>query len=235
MQYQVHKEETRGAANFGWLNAKHSFSFGSWQNNQRVHFGMLRVLNDDIVKAGFGFGKHPHDNMEIITIPLKGALEHKDDTGGQGVIQLGDVQVMSAGSGIQHSEFNHSKIEDVNLFQLWIFPDRKNVAPRYDQATFNLSDRENKFQTVVSPSGNEGLWIYQNAWISLANFTKPQTTQYTIKAANNGAYIMVVEGSITIGNETLHKRDAIGIWDTTAIDIELNKATQLLVIDVPMN
>lgn len=235
MQYQVHKQETRGAANFGWLDAKHSFSFGSWQNRERVHFGMLRVLNDDIVKAGFGFGKHPHDNMEIITIPLKGALEHKDDTGGHGVIQLGDVQVMSAGSGIQHSEFNHSKDEDVNLFQLWIFPDRRNVTPRYDQQTFHLKDRENKFQTVVSPYGNEGLWIYQNAWISLANFIKPQTTKYTIKAHNNGAYIMVIEGSITIGNETLAKRDAIGIWDTTDIAININEPAQLLVIDVPMN
>lgn len=235
MQYTIHKQETRGAANFGWLDAKHSFSFGSWQNRERVHFGMLRVLNDDIVKAGFGFGKHPHDNMEIITIPLKGALEHKDDTGGNGIIKLGDVQVMSAGSGIQHSEFNHSKEEDVNLFQLWIFPDRKNVAPRYDQRTFDLADRENKFQTVVSPYGSEGLWIYQNAWISLANFTQAQATNYTIKANNNGAYIMVVEGSITVGNEILTKRDAIGVWNVGEVAINVNEATQILVIDVPMN
>jgi quercetin 2,3-dioxygenase len=187
MNTVLHTANSRGHANHGWLDAHHSFSFGSWHNPERVHFGMLRVLNDDIVKAGFGFGKHPHDNMEIITIPLKGALEHKDNTGGHGVIKRNDVQVMSAGSGLEHSEFNHSKSEDVNLFQLWIFPDRKNVAPRYDQKTFDEADRINKFQTLVKPYGNDGLWIYQNAFISVANFTATQTATYNINANGNGA------------------------------------------------
>lgn len=234
MQTVFHPANTRGHANHGWLDANHSFSFGSWYNPERIHFGMLRVLNDDIVKAGFGFGKHPHDNMEIITIPLKGALEHKDNTGGHGIIKRNDVQLMSAGSGVEHSEFNHSKTEDVNLFQLWIFPDRKNVAPRYDQKTFNEVDRLNTFQTVVKPYGNDGLWIYQNAFISLANFTKSQKANYNIQSTGNGAYILVIEGSVEIDGNILNKRDAIGVWNTESIDVIISENAELLVIEVPM-
>lgn len=235
MKTIIHKSETRGHVNHGWLNAKHSFSFGQWYNPERVHFGLLRVLNDDIVKAGFGFGKHPHDNMEIITIPLSGALEHKDSTGGHGVIKKFDVQVMSAGSGIEHSEFNHSKTEDVNLFQIWIFTNQKNVAPRYDQKTFLPDERQNKFQTVVKPHGNDGLWIYQNAFISLGNFDENTNTTYSINSKGNGVYVMVVDGEIEIDGNTLNKRDAIGIWDTDIINISTKTKTELLVIEVPMN
>lgn len=235
MKNIIHKSETRGNVNHGWLNAKHSFSFGQWYNPERVHFGLLRVLNDDIVKAGFGFGKHPHDNMEIITIPLSGALEHKDSTGGHGVIAKNDVQVMSAGSGIEHSEFNHSKTEDVNLFQLWIFTNKENVAPRYDQQTFSASDRQNKFQTVVSPFGNDGLWIYQDAWISLGNFDAQNSSSYQVKKQGNGIYLLVIEGEIEIDGNILSKRDAIGIWDTDAINILSKTNTEILLVEVPMN
>lgn len=235
MNTVLHTATSRGHANHKWLDAHHSFSFASWYNPERVHFGMLRVLNDDIVKAGFGFGKHPHDNMEIITIPLKGALEHKDNIGGHGLIKRNDIQVMSAGSGIEHSEFNHSKEEDVQLFQLWIFSDRKNVTPRYDQKTFNEADRINKFQTVVKPFGNEGLWIYQNAYISLANFIDPQHTIYTINSKGNGVYILLIEGSIEIDGKTLNKRDAIGVWNIDSVEIKIISPAELLVIEVPMN
>lgn len=235
MKTEIHKSNTRGQANHGWLDAKHSFSFGQWYNPERTHFGKLRVLNDDIVKAGFGFGKHPHDNMEIITIPLSGALEHKDSTGGQGVIAKNDVQVMSAGTGIEHSEFNHSKTEDVNLFQLWIFTNKKDVAPRYDQQTFNPLDRTNKFQTVVSPFGENGLWIYQDAYISLGNFDAATLSSYTIKKQGNGIYLLVIEGEVEIDGNTLYKRDAIGVWDTDAIDILCKTNTEILLVEVPMN
>lgn len=234
MNTVLHTANSRGHANHGWLDAHHSFSFASWYNPERVHFGMLRVLNDDIVKAGFGFGKHPHDNMEIITIPLKGALEHKDNVGGHGIIKRNDVQVMSAGSGVEHSEFNHSKTEDVNLFQLWIFPDKKNVAPRYDQKTFDEKDRINKFQTVVKPFGNKGLWIYQNAYISMANFTETQTTNYDLQSKGNGAYILVIDGSLEIDGKILNKRDAIGVWNTENIAINIANKAEVLVIEVPM-
>lgn len=234
MNTTIHSAISRGHANHGWLDANHSFSFGSWYNPERVHFGMLRVLNDDIVKAGFGFGKHPHDNMEIITIPLKGALEHKDNIGGHGIIKKGDVQVMSAGSGVEHSEFNHSKTEDVNLFQLWIFSNKKNITPRYDQKSFNIDERENKFQTVVSPFGHEGLWIYQNAFISLGNFTKTQTVNYAIKFKGNGIYLLVVEGEIKVDDHTLQKRDAIGLWDLENVDIIIPENAELMIIEVPM-
>lgn len=235
MKTTIHKSNERGHVNHGWLNAHHSFSFGQWYNPEKVHFGKLRVLNDDIVKAGYGFGEHPHDNMEIITIPLKGALEHKDNTGGHGVIQKNDVQVMSAGSGIRHSEFNHSKTEDVNLFQLWIFTNKPNATPRYDQQTFNPAERNNRFQTVVSPFGNEGLWIYQDAWISLGDFSESTTTSYSIKKKGNGLYVLVIEGNIEINGNILSKRDAIGIWDTDNVSITINQGAELLLIDVPMN
>ena len=235
MKTLIHKSNTRGHANHGWLDAHHSFSFGQWYNPERVHFGKLRVLNDDIVKAGFGFGKHPHDNMEIITIPLSGALEHKDSIGGNGVIAKNDVQVMSAGSGIEHSEFNHSKTEDVNLFQLWIFTNKDNVAPRYDQQTFSAADRQNKFQTVVSPFGNDGLWIYQDAWISLGNFDAENLSYYQVKKQGNGIYLLVIEGEVEIDGNILSKRDAIGIWDTDTINVLSKTKTEILLIEVPMN
>ena len=235
MKTVIHKANERGHANHGWLDAHHSFSFGQWYNPEKIHFGKLRVLNDDIVKAGYGFGEHPHDNMEIITIPLKGALEHKDNTGGHGVIQKNDVQVMSAGSGIKHSEFNHSKTEDVNLFQLWIFTNQQNVTPRYDQKTFDPADRKNKFQTIVSPFGNEGLWIYQDAWISLSDIDYNKEINYKINKKGNGVYVFVIEGEIEIDNSFLGKRDAIGISETDELTIKTNSKSEILLVEVPMN
>jgi redox-sensitive bicupin YhaK (pirin superfamily) len=235
MQTVIHKSETRGHANHGWLDAHHSFSFGQWYNPERVHFGKLRLLNDDVVKAGFGFGKHPHDNMEIVTIPMQGALEHKDSTRGNGVISKNDVQVMSAGSGIEHSEFNHSKTEDVKLFQLWVFTNKPNTTPRYDQKTFDPKDRQNQFQTIVSPYGNEGLWIYQDAWFSLGNFDIDISSTYTINKTGNGVYVFVIEGEIEIDGNILSKRDAIGVWDTDEVIIKTNSNSEILLVEVPMS
>lgn len=235
MKTILHKANDRGHANHGWLDAHHSFSFGGWYNPEKIHFGKLRVLNDDIVKAGYGFGEHPHDNMEIITIPLKGALEHKDNAGGHGVIQKNDVQVMSAGSGIKHSEFNHSKTEDVNLFQLWIMTNKKNAAPRYDQKTFNPDERKNSFQNIVAPFGTDGLWIYQDAWLSLANIDENNEISYKIKKEGNGVYVFVIDGEIEIAGNNLLKRDAIGISETDEIKIKTNSFSEILLVEVPMN
>jgi hypothetical protein len=232
----IHRANTRGAADHGWLNAKHSFSFANYYNPERLHFGVLRVLNDDTVAAGMGFGKHPHDNMEIITIPLEGSIEHKDSMGNQGILKYGDVQVMSAGTGVQHSEFNASKTEALKLFQIWLFPNRKNVQPRYDQVTLNVSDRHNKLQQILSPeTEKDGIWIYQDAWFSMGRFDKDFSIDYTVKRKTNGVYIMVVSGAVTINGNSLTDRDAIGLWDIDKVSITANtQDAEILVMDVPM-
>ena len=232
----IHKADTRGAADHGWLNARHSFSFANYYNPERLHFGVLRVLNDDTVAAGMGFGKHPHDNMEIITIPLEGAIEHKDSMGNQGIIKYGDVQVMSAGTGIQHSEFNASKTDPLKLFQIWLFPNKKNVQPRYDQVTLNVNDRHNKLQQILSSDKDkDGIWIYQDAWFSMGTFDKDFSVDYNIKRKTNGVYIMVIKGTVTVDGNKLSDRDAIGVWDTDKITIVANtQDAEILVMDVPM-
>lgn len=232
----IHKANTRGAADHGWLNAKHSFSFANYYNPDRLHFGVLRVLNDDTVAAGMGFGKHPHDNMEIITIPLEGAIEHTDSMGNRGIIKYGDVQVMSAGTGVQHSEFNASKTEPLKLFQIWLFPNKKNVQPRYDQVTLNVNDRHNKLQQILSSdSEKDGVWIHQDAWFSMGKLDKDFSVDYTVKRKTNGVYIMVVKGTVTIDGNTLSDRDAIGLWDTDKVTITANSQdAEVLVMDVPM-
>lgn len=230
------RSEERGKANHGWLNAKHTFSFAGYYNPERVHFGMLRVLNDDIVAPGMGFGMHPHDNMEIITIPLYGQLEHKDNMGNKKVITAAEVQIMSAGTGVVHSEYNPSQTEEVNLFQIWIFPKEKNIAPRYDQKIFSITDRQNKFQTVVSPDKDDSsLWINQDAYISLAKISEGTTLNYSMNKIGNGAFAMIIKGNSTIENEILDTRDAIGINDKSEISITANETTEVLVIEVPMN
>ena len=236
MKTIIHKAESRGHANHGWLNSYHSFSFGSYHDPSRVHFGMLRVLNDDVVKGGMGFGQHPHDNMEIISIPLKGALEHGDNTGGHGFIKSGEVQIMSAGSGITHSEKNASKTEEVNFLQVWVFPKERNIQPRYDQKEFKAEERVNKFQTAVSPEKeSKALWINQDAWFQLGNLKKGTITDYKINRKGNGVYAFVIDGEVTINNQKLNKRDGFGVWDTDKLSIVAENDSEVLLMDVPMN
>lgn len=234
MKTVFHAANSRGHANHGWLDAHHSFSFASWYNPERIHFGMLRVLNDDIVAPGMGFGKHPHDNMEIITIPLSGALKHQDSMGFSEVIEAGEVQVMSAGTGIYHSEFNPNADQEVNLFQIWIFPNLKQIEPRYAQRKYELSS--NTFTTLVGPKSSKlSTWIQQDAWLSMGIFDAHTSTHYELKNPANGCYIMVIDGEIKIAEQTLHRRDAIGISQSNKIDLNVISSAKILVIEVPMH
>jgi redox-sensitive bicupin YhaK (pirin superfamily) len=235
MKTILHTAESRGAANHGWLNAKHSFSFASWYNPDRTNFGALRVLNDDIVSPGAGFGTHPHDNMEIITIPLSGAIAHKDSMGNSSIIKTGEIQVMSAGTGIQHSEFNPSKEESLNLFQIWIFPNKRNVEPRYDQFEMDIQGMKNNFLQLVSPlKEDEGTWIHQNAWIKIAKVDEDTEIHYVLNSKENGVYFIVIEGAISINNQILKQKDAIGVWDTDTIVLKSNSQSKILAIEIPM-
>ena len=231
----LHKADSRGNANHGWLNSYHSFSFANYYNPERMHFGVLRVLNDDTVQAGMGFGTHPHDNMEIISIPLEGDLEHKDSMGNVAVIRNGDIQVMSAGTGIFHSEYNRSKDTLVKFLQIWVFPNKKSVEPRYDQITLNLADRKNKLQQILSPNADdEGVWIHQDAWFHLADFDKGVSKEYTIKKQGNGVYAFVLKGDVNINGQTLNVRDGLGIWDTEKLNIQAESDAEFLLMEVPM-
>jgi quercetin 2,3-dioxygenase len=235
MKSILFKATERGKADYGWLKANYYFSFAQYHNPQKVHFGALRVLNDDVVAGGGGFPTHPHDNMEIITIPHTGALAHKDSTGGQGIIKAGDVQIMSAGSGVEHSEFNNSKTDEVNLFQLWVFPKERNITPRYDQRTFDISERKNKWQTVVSPiESDNALWINQDAKFSLASLSANVSLNYTNAFKGNGVFLVVIKGSVTVNDIELTKRDALGIYDTNSFDIVASEDAELLAVEVPM-
>lgn len=235
MKKVIHKAETRGFADHGWLKAKHTFSFANYYNAERVHFGTLRVLNDDVIAPGMGFGTHPHDNMEIITIPLKGAIEHKDSMGNTSVIRAGEIQVMSAGSGVFHSEYNASKTDELNLFQIWVFTNKKNVEPRYDQMSLADLYKKNELYQVLSPNSNDaGVWIYQNAWFSMGDLEKGWKGTYNIKQTNNGIYLMVIEGKLRVNDELLETRDGIGISDVENIYIETEDVSKLLIMDVPM-
>ncbi|MCK6649198.1 MAG: pirin family protein [Bacteroidia bacterium] len=236
MKTIFHPSNERGHVNHGWLNAKHSFSFASYHDPSKVHFGMLRVLNDDIVAPGSGFGMHPHDNMEIVTIPLKGTLEHRDSMGNIGTIQPNEIQAMSAGSGLMHSEYNHSKTEAINLLQIWVFPKVRNIEPRYDQKIFSESDKLDHFKTIVAPVKDENImWINQDAYFSLGKFTKDQNVEYKIQHKGNGAYIFVIEGEAGIGSQKLEKRDAMGVWETDSVNLDIKQGAEVLIIEVPMN
>jgi quercetin 2,3-dioxygenase len=234
MKTILHKAGDRGHVNHGWLDTYHSFSFGQYRDSSKIHFGALRVLNDDTVKGGNGFGKHPHDNMEIVTIPLNGHLKHEDTTGRKEVIRQYDVQIMSAGSGIAHSEVNANPDKDVHLLQIWVFPKEQNITPRYDQKTFKPQDRLNRLQTVVAPDNAEAVYIHQEAWFSLGNFEKDFSTGYTLNKSGNGVYAFVIEGEVTINGNKLGKRDALGTWETDRLDIKADTAAELLLIEVPM-
>jgi redox-sensitive bicupin YhaK (pirin superfamily) len=232
----LHKADTRGDANHGWLHSRHTFSFANYYNPERVHFGALRVLNDDIVEAGKGFGTHPHDNMEIISIPLEGDLEHKDSMGNVAIIRHGDVQVMSAGTGIFHSEYNKNEDRQVKFLQIWVFPNKTNVKPRYGQITLNIEDRHNKLQQVLSPDpDDEGVWIHQNAWFFMGNFDKGFATDYKIRAKGNGVYAFIIKGDVTIMDQPLSARDGFGIWDIEDISIKADSNAEILLMEVPMN
>ena len=232
----LHKAETRGDANHGWLHSRHTFSFADYYDPERIHFGALRVLNDDEVAAGMGFGTHPHSNMEIISIPLEGDLEHKDSMGTVAVIKNGDVQVMSAGSGITHSEYNRNKDKPVKFLQIWVIPNKKNATPRYGQITLNLADRHNTFQKIVSPNASDGAtWINQDAWFSLGRFDKDFAIDYSIHKKGNGVYAFVLKGDVTIEGNALNQRDALGIWDTDKISVNANSQdAEVLLMEVPM-
>lgn len=232
----LHRAETRGHAYHGWLDSYHTFSFANYYNPERMHFGVLRVLNDDAIAGGMGFGMHPHDNMEIISIPLEGGLAHKDSMGNSAVIRHGDIQVMSAGTGIRHSEYNHSATEVGKFLQIWIFPNKRNVQPRYDQLTLNVADRKNKFQQVLSPNpDDEGVWIHQDAWFHLADFEQGTQKQYTLKRNGNGVYAFVIKGDLSINGQLLHARDGFGVWDTLTLDIKATADADFLLMEVPMS
>jgi hypothetical protein len=238
MKTIIHKSNTRGFANHGWLKSHHTFSFANYQNEKRMNFGALRVLNDDVVQPKMGFGTHPHQNMEIISIPLKGALSHKDSIGNKRAIEVGEVQVMSAGTGLTHSEFNDSKTTEVNFLQLWIVPEELSVNPNYEQRHFQFEDQKNKLQTVVAPKDKlEGgaLPISQQAYIYRSSLDSGNTIELKVKSAQNGIYIFVVDGEIEVANNMLEKRDAVGISEAQDIKIKANRNSEFVIIEVPMN
>ncbi|MCK0145724.1 pirin family protein [Arenibacter sp. F26102] len=236
MKTFFYSAESRGHANHGWLNSYHSFSFANYHNPERMNFGVLRVLNDDTVSGGQGFGQHPHKNMEIVSIPLKGDLEHKDSMGNTTVIKEGDVQVMSAGTGVFHSEYNKNKNEEVKFLQIWVIPKAQNVSPRYDQISTRDLATKNSFYQILSPNKtDQGVWVHQDAWFSLGEFETGITSTYTLNKTSNGLYIFILEGEITIGEQQLKERDAIGIWETNEITLTSTESSKVLLMEVPMN
>jgi redox-sensitive bicupin YhaK (pirin superfamily) len=232
-----HKANTRGEANHGWLKSFHSFSFANYYNPERMNFGVLRVLNDDTVSGGMGFGKHPHDNMEIISIPLEGDLEHQDSMNNTTIIRKGDIQVMSAGTGVYHSEYNKNKDETVKFLQIWVFPNKKNVTPRYDQISLNIEERKNRLQQILSPNAeDEGVWIHQDAWFHLGNFDKGQNVHYQMKNEGNGLYAFILKGSFVIDEQEMGLRDGLGITGMDQIDIIAREDdAEILLMEVPMS
>jgi len=237
MNKVLHLGQERGLVSFGWLDAKYSFSFGNYYNPDKMNFGALRVLNDDTIAPAMGFGKHPHKNMEIITIVQSGALKHEDSMGNKGIIEAGDIQVMSAGSGIEHSEVNASSQNSLTLFQLWIHSQRQDVTPRYEQKKIAPLLTDNAFTTIVKPKQEalkDDIWIHQQAYISIGNFSNETQTNYSMQQSQNGVYIMVIEGSIVVADQTLQHRDAIGLWNTQSVDISITKNSKVLIVEVPM-
>ncbi|MCC7092810.1 MAG: pirin family protein [Ignavibacteriaceae bacterium] len=231
----IHKANTRGHFDYGWLKTYHTFSFSNYYDPERVNFGMLRVLNDDTIEAGEGFGTHPHNDMEIVTIPLEGAVAHKDSTGGEGVIYPDEIQVMSAGTGIHHSEYNHLNDGTTKLLQLWIFPDKKGHEPRYNQKFFNSEERKNKLQFIVTPEKKgDNLWLNQDAYLALSDLEKSKSLNYKIHTKGNGVYLFLIDGNISVGDDKLFKRDGIGLWETEEISINASEDSRLLFIEVPM-
>lgn len=236
MKTIFHAAASRGYADHGWLKSHHTFSFANYYDPSRMHFGMLRVLNDDFVAAGMGFGTHPHSNMEIISIPLSGDLEHMDSMGHKMTIRQNDVQVMSAGTGVTHSEYNKNADKEVRFLQIWIIPDTKNVAPRYMQKTFSDAEKENTFLTLVGPDTSElDLRIHQNAWISSGIFDAGTTAEYALKDAKNGVYLFLLNGKISLGDQVLTSRDGMGIWECDKLEMKVLEKAEILLLEIPMN
>ena len=236
MKSVLHKSASRGHANHGWLDSKHTFSFANYHNPERMHFGVLRVLNDDQVAPGMGFGKHPHDNMEIISIPLSGDLEHEDSMGNKAVIKQGDIQAMSAGTGIFHSEYNKNKDQEVKFLQIWVFPNKKQVEPRYDQITLDETKMNNQLSQILSPNpDDDGVWIHQNAWFHLGKLDAGTQIDHTLNdSSKNGVYAFVIEGDVTINGQELNTRDGFGVWDTENLTIKADSSSKLLLMEVPL-
>jgi redox-sensitive bicupin YhaK (pirin superfamily) len=236
MKTILHKSETRGHANHGWLDTHHTFSFANYYNPERVNFGALRVLNDDWIASGEGFGKHPHDNMEIVTIPLIGAVEHKDSMGNHGEIAAGEIQVMSAGTGIFHSEFNRNQNQELQLLQIWVIPNKRNVTPRYDQISLAEIEKPDELFQILSPNPNDqGVWIHQNAWFHLGELSEGWKGKYELKDKNNGVYFFVIDGNVTVAGQKMNKRDGLGVSETSSIEISSDSISKLLIMEVPMN
>lgn len=236
MKTVMHPANSRGHANHGWLDSYHTFSFAQYHNPSRTNFGALRVLNDDRVAPGAGFGTHPHNNMEIVSIPLEGTLEHKDSMGNLSVIRKGDVQVLSSGTGITHSEYNKSENEEVKFLQIWMIPDTQNVAPRYDQISLREVEKHNELYQILSPNrGDEGVWVHQNAWFHIGKLSSGWRGKYTLKGNNHGVYVFILSGTIRIDNTELAVRDGFGIWDTPEFELCANTDCQVLLMEVPMN
>lgn len=232
----IHRAATRGHANYGWLDTRHTFSFASYYDPERVHFGMLRVLNDDIVAPGAGFGTHPHDNMEIVSIPLEGTLEHRDSMGNVAVIREGDLQVMSAGTGIMHSEYNKNSDRLVKFLQIWVFPEKQDIKPRYDQVSYDREKMKNALLEVVSPcpTPHGSACINQQVWFFLGDLDKGKQVEHTLKAKDDGVYVFVIKGEVNVNGDNLRSRDGIGLWDTDKITITAGTAASVLVMEVPM-
>ena len=236
MNTVLHKADTRGHANHGWLDSHHSFSFANYFNRERMNFGVLRVLNDDRVAAGRGFGTHPHDNMEIISIPLEGDLEHKDSMGNTEVIKQGDVQAMSAGTGVYHSEYNKNTDREVKFLQIWVFPRERGVTPRYDQISIKDLEKPNELYQVLSPNkDDQGVWVHQDAWFHIGNFDKDTEVTYDVKKKGNGVYAFLLDGNASVAGQTLNKRDGLGAWNTDAVSISAEAGSRVLLMEVPMD
>jgi redox-sensitive bicupin YhaK (pirin superfamily) len=234
MKFILHSANSRGHANHGWLESFHTFSFANYYDPNRMNFGVLRVLNDDRIAAGTGFGTHPHENMEIISIPLSGGLKHKDSMGNETVIQSGEIQVMSAGTGVQHSEMNNSSSEEARFLQIWIIPDKRNVTPRYDQINIP-THTNNEWNQVLSPNDNDdGVWIHQKAWFSIGDFNPGVQSTYQLNEPSNGVYIFVLDGELQVNENVLQTRDGMGVWETDKLLFNFTKATKVLLMEVPL-
>jgi len=236
MNTVLHKADTRGDANHGWLHSKHTFSFANYHNPERMNFGVLRVLNDDVVLEDRGFGTHPHRDMEIVSIPLEGDLKHEDNMGNKTIIREGDIQAMSAGTGVMHSEYNNSPNKPVKFLQIWIIPNKRNVEPRYNQISLRDIAKENEFYQVLSPNQNDqGVWIHQDAWFSIGKFTKGNSDKYKISKKGNGVYAFILDGEVEINDQKLSKRDGLGIWNTDSFTVIATTDARVLLMEVPMN